>query len=182
VRPAALVVYLHERGDRRGHYHQESWTTRNQSQLDEVHVSSHILAEGSESVFRTLLHEACHSLAVARGIQDTSRQGRYHNYEFAKLAHEVGLLTKMASGVGYVTLHLTADTVVQFENALAELEGSLEMWQGLPTRQPGRKTKTKNAMLRVECPDCHRLIRASRRTLDAGPILCVPCGTVFEES
>ena len=30
-------------------------------------------------VLDTLLHEAAHALAAARGIKDTSRQGRYHN-------------------------------------------------------------------------------------------------------
>ena len=38
-----------------------------------------------------ILHEAAHALAYARGIKDTSRQGRYHNKHFKTCAEQLGL-------------------------------------------------------------------------------------------
>lgn len=181
ARPAVICVYLHSQGNRRGHYLEDGWTLRDKGKADEVHVSSHILSEGAESVFRTLLHEACHSVAVARGIQDTSRQGRYHNYDFAKLASELGLLTQPSKEIGYVTLNLAPGAIVTFENALSELEDSLEMWQGLRQVAPNvGSLKTRNNSIKAVCPDCGRIVRMSAKSYNFGPILCVPCGTVFE--
>lgn len=77
VRPAIVAIYRHERGDRRGHFQAEAWRVQGRKDApDEIHISSVILAEGAESVLRTLLQQAAHSIAAARGIQDTSRQGR----------------------------------------------------------------------------------------------------------
>src|SRR6266705_1093111 len=45
----------------------------------EVLVGGEGLRRGPVDVLGTLLHEAAHGLAHARGIADTSRQGRYHN-------------------------------------------------------------------------------------------------------
>jgi hypothetical protein len=52
-------------------------------------------------VLDTELHEAAHGLAAARGIQDTSRQGRYRNARYRGLAEELGLAAGHAgSGFG----------------------------------------------------------------------------------
>ena len=45
----------------------------------EVFVGGEGLVLGAVDVLGTLLHEATHALAHVRGIQDTQRQGRYHN-------------------------------------------------------------------------------------------------------
>ena len=52
-------------------------------------------------VLGTLLHEAAHGLAQARGIQDTSRQGRYHNRRYATLARELGLEVTSVQPIGW---------------------------------------------------------------------------------
>ena len=48
------------------------------------------LEHPAELVFAALLHEAAHGLAHARGLQDTSRQGRYHNRKYEACAEELG--------------------------------------------------------------------------------------------
>jgi hypothetical protein len=182
VREAAMVVYLHPRGDRRGHYWQESWTTRDNGSLDEVHVSSHILSEGSESVFRTLLHEACHSTAITRGLKDTSRQGRYHNRQFYSLAWEFGLVTLTDRTIGCVTTGMTARAQKLFANPLAELAQALDLWQDLGAYQAGRKGKAKGSRsVKLVCPECKRIVRASRACVDYGPITCGVCLCWFVE-
>jgi hypothetical protein len=57
----------------------------------EIMVSAELLAQHPVRVFQTLLHEAAHTVAVTRKIQDTSRQNRYHNSRFRELAEELGL-------------------------------------------------------------------------------------------
>ena len=54
-------------------------------------ISGEGLRRTAHDVLGTLLHEAAHALAHARGIKDTSRQGRYHNKHFKTLAEELGL-------------------------------------------------------------------------------------------
>ena len=54
-------------------------------------ISGEGLARTPREVLGTLLHEAAHALAAARGITGTSRQGRYHNKKYARLADELGL-------------------------------------------------------------------------------------------
>jgi hypothetical protein len=182
VRTAAIVVYLHPRGDRRGHFAEAAWTTRAEGKLDEVHVSSHILSEGPESVMRTLLHEACHSMAVTRGVKDVSRQGRYHNKQFFALAQEIGLVCEKDPAIGTVTIDLTPRTRKQFENPLQELGAVLELWQNL--RPTGGRTRRKgsSSSIKLKCPSCLRIIRASVKTVSMGPIACLPCQEEFVPS
>lgn len=182
VRDAAMVVYLHERGDRRGHFWQDSWLTRENDKLDEVHISSHILNQGSESVFRTLLHEACHSVAAFRGIQETSRQGRYHNRRFADLATELGLVVGKSPSDGCVTLYLTDEARGQYINAMADLGIALSLWQSLGAHNgQGDAHGRHNTSVKLRCPQCRRIIRASRACVDVGPISCGVCLTWFVE-
>jgi hypothetical protein len=50
-----------------------------------------VLGQGGDAVFATLVHEAAHALATARGIKDSSRGGQYHNERYRDLAVELGL-------------------------------------------------------------------------------------------
>ena len=179
VRPAAMVVYLHPAGDRRGHYGQSSWTTRDNGSLDEVHISSHILNEGPASVLETLLHEGCHSAGMTRGVQTTSRQGRYHNHYFALLAVEFGLVVAVDPTWGATTPGITEVTIEIYRNTLSDLEESLDMWQTRKLFLPGAKVKGESRQIKLVCPTCGRIIRASKKTLAIGPIRCVPCDTDF---
>ena len=73
-----------------GHYHAGSWVTGSQAR-PEIMISGEGLHRDAASVLGTLLHEAAHALAAARGIKDTSRQGRYHNKHYKALAEELGI-------------------------------------------------------------------------------------------
>jgi len=180
VRPAALVIYLHQAGDRKGHYWQSSWNViKDNSHLDEVHISSHLFALDAREVFQTLLHEAVHSMAVTRKLQDTSRQGRYHNSVFAAMAHEIGLLTDVDKAIGVVTTGIDHERLKLYGNAIGELQQAIEMYQLVPTKGKGGKGKGKGGMVKLVCPRCQRVIRASQKTIDVGGIQCIPCHTMF---
>jgi hypothetical protein len=92
VPEAVLVVASGSEGKRLnlGHFAPHRWQV-NGADRHEVLVGGEGLQRGPLEVLGTLLHEAAHGLAQARGVQDTSRQGRYHNRRYATLAHELGL-------------------------------------------------------------------------------------------
>lgn len=180
TRPATMVVYVRARDDRRGYRWPDCWTTARAGEIDKVHIPGYILAQGAESVFQALLHEACHSIAKSLGIQDVSQQGRYHNRDFRDLAESVGLEWALNVKSGYVTTGLAETARRTFAHVIAVLEQSLSEWQDLvvSTGQPGTK-KSSGGNVKLVCPKCQRIIRASRKALDVGALVCVPCKAEF---
>src|ERR1700683_1624756 len=73
-----------------GHFAVDRWQ-RADGRLPELFVGGEGLAKGARDVLGTLLHEAAHGVASVREIQDTSRQGRFHNTRYRALADELGL-------------------------------------------------------------------------------------------
>jgi len=78
--PDAVLVIV-SGGDakrlRLGHFAADRWQVAGAGR-HEVLVGGEGLQRGPVDVLATLLHEAAHGLARARGVKDTSRQGRYH--------------------------------------------------------------------------------------------------------
>lgn len=182
VGKAAMVVYLHPAGDRAGHYWPESWTTKDEGALDEVHVSSHVLREGGVATMHVLLHEAVHSLARAKGVMDVSRQGRYHNRRFAKLAKEMGLVVLPVSLEGCNTTGITMETSEAFAAVIDDMNHSAGLWQERNPARPGNNGKAKTTgSVRLYCPSCKRIIRLSRKSYTVGAIQCIPCHSMFTE-
>ena len=70
-------------------------------------------------VLGTLLHEAAHALSAARGIQDTSRQGRYHNKKFKACAEELGISVEHDPRLGWSITTLPAQTATKYAVQLA---------------------------------------------------------------
>jgi hypothetical protein len=50
-----------------------------------------LLTGPARDVLAALVHESAHALATVRDVQDTSRNGTYHNARFRDLADELGL-------------------------------------------------------------------------------------------
>lgn len=76
---------------RMGHWGASRWRVEGGEHRGEVFVAGEAFERGGIFVMSVLLHEAAHALADARGLKDTSRQGRYHNQVFRELAEELGL-------------------------------------------------------------------------------------------
>lgn len=74
-----------------GYYAPSRWKDSD-TPVHEVAVTSTSIRLGARNVLTTVLHEAVHALAKARGVKDTSRQGRWHNQKFVELAGEYGLV------------------------------------------------------------------------------------------
>jgi 16S rRNA U516 pseudouridylate synthase RsuA-like enzyme len=73
-------------------------------------VSGEGLTRGAPQVFATLLREAAHALSREREIRDTSREGRYHNRRFRRMAEELGLRVERHERRGWAITELDAKT------------------------------------------------------------------------
>ena len=78
IPPAVIIIASGTDGKnpRWGHHAPGRWNVAGQ-QYAEIMISGEGLRRSASDVLGTLLHEAAHALAHARGIKDTSRQGRY---------------------------------------------------------------------------------------------------------
>lgn len=173
--PAAALT-LASRGAslvKAGHYAHDRWCMA-EGALPEVFVAAEELVQGAHEVFHTLLHEAVHGLADVRGIQDTSRQGRYHNHRFAELAGELGLRTVPTSMWGYRS-ELDEHTLDPYTAELTVLAGTLLLWYR--ARAPRERAVTVTMLLR-ECP-CGRKLRGSALAWSGGSVICGTCHQPF---
>jgi hypothetical protein len=123
-----------------------------------------------------LLHEAAHGLAQARGVQDTSRQGRYHNRRYATLARELGLEVASVQPIGWSATSVPDTTAAAYAGPLQELRAALVLWRRHEHRI-GAGPRSRN-LLAASC-GCGRRIRVARTTLAEAPILCSRCAQPF---
>jgi hypothetical protein len=130
VPDAVLVVASGTEGKRLnlGHFAPHRWQV-NGSDRHEVLVGGEGLQHGPTDVLGTLLHEAAHGLAQARGVADTSRQGRYHNRRYATLARELGLEVAVQSPIGWSHTTVPEPTAGRYAAQLEQLAAVLVLWR-----------------------------------------------------
>jgi hypothetical protein len=161
-----------------GHFAAGRWhLPADKANRHEVLVAGEGLRRGPREVLNTLLHEAAHGLAHARGVKDTSRQGRWHNQRFAALAREVGLEVTADAKTGLSQTHLTDQAATRYAEQLRDLEAALGLWRHTePTRE---REAGSRSLLACSCA-CGRKLRVARSTLEQAPILCGACKQPFE--
>jgi len=176
--PAVVIVIgsgTSTRQAKNGHYAPTRWQ-HGDSRLAEVLVSGEGLKRPVGEVFTTLLHEAAHGLANARGIQDTSRQGRWHNQRFADLAKELGLDPQKDERIGWSPCALRDETAKAYAGAVKGLSQALQAYRHPETA--GEAKKSNNGVACVcQCP---RRIRVAKAVLEEGAITCQVCESDFE--
>jgi hypothetical protein len=159
-----------------GHFAAARWQVADQRRA-EVLVSGEGLSRGPVDVLGTLLHEAAHGLADIRQVKDTSRQGRYHNRHYARLAAEVGLDVACDAKTGWSQTTVPDKLAADYADELADLDAALKLWryaeQQLPTQTGSRN------LLACQC-SCGRKLRVAKATLEQAPILCGACAEPFE--
>jgi hypothetical protein len=128
-------------------------------------------------VLGTLLHEAAHGLADARGIQDTSRQGRYHSRRYARLAAEVGLDVAHDAKTGWSQTTVGDQLAEAYADVLGGLDAALGLWRYAEQQLPA-STGSRN-LLACAC-GCGRKLRVAKATLEQAPIVCGACEEPFE--
>ena len=71
---------------------QPAWTSAEGENIIEVSLVAERLNRPTLDIIATVIHEACHVVATARGIKDCAKSGR-HNKLFQSISNEFGLLT-----------------------------------------------------------------------------------------
>ncbi|MER6816458.1 hypothetical protein ABT299_44955 [Spirillospora sp. NPDC000708] len=104
-----------------GHFAGARWEHLERGELAELFVAGEGLARGARDVLGTLLHEAAHGVGWTRGIRNTSRQGRYHNTEYKKLAMELGLTVARVDPIGWSGTDVPDTTADEYADELAKL-------------------------------------------------------------
>lgn len=134
-------------------------------------------ATSAEAVLGCLLHAAAHLLAAARGWEDTSRDGAYHNERFTEAAMAVGLEPApiRSGGRGFDTASPTETAVKAAGSVLKRLRAA--QTEDAPEIPSGRS----RTPVKAQCA-CPRIIRVSRSVLSQAPIICGACGKPFATS
>lgn len=180
--PPAVIVLASgssPRATKLGHWAGARWKAGNdKAGTAEVLISGEGLKLGASEVFGTLLHEAAHGLAHAREINDTSREGRYHNAKYKRLAEEVGLDVSQGSQ-GWTETCLTKITAVRWARMIAAIEKAMqESYRMEEVRTP---KKTPGRMLLAVC-SCKvpRRLRIARGVFELATIHCGGCESPFQ--
>jgi hypothetical protein len=179
IPPAVIIIASGTDGKnpRWGHHAPGRWNVAGQ-QYAEVMISGEGLRRTPNEVLGTLLHEAAHALAHARGIKDTSRQGRYHNKHFKTCAEQLGLAVIHDDRNGWAVTTITDVTKITYARQLRDLTDAMTLWRhGEATTGP---TARRNSNLIAAICPCGRSIRVAASTLAEAPITCQACGQDFQ--
>jgi len=164
-----------------GHHWPGRWTAAGSGvDVAELFIAGELLGLGGTRIFQTILHEAAHALAHARGIKDHSRSGnRYHNRRFAQLATELGLTPpqKHSPANGYSDCTLEAETVAVYQSTIDSLDAAVTAY--LADRPAKPTTYGRSGRRFVVACACGRRLQVSPRSYEDGPIICGRCGSAF---
>jgi hypothetical protein len=197
-------------GARWAHFWRERWMDKeDRSTRPELFIAGERLACGGKLTVQSMLHEAAHALAFVRGIQDTSRQGRYHNKEFVKCANELGLdYTHEGPDKvhGFSAVTLTEEGEARYGRVIEKLDTAIKTYlpvmgfegysltggdglnggdgahriSGVKRRRTTGPSRN-NIKYVCQC-ETPRIMRMSRRAFEEAPITCGACGREFEEA
>lgn len=157
-----------------GHFAAGRWDVGGHAR-PEVLVGGEGLQRGAVDVLGTLLHEAAHALAAARGVRDTSRGGRYHSRVFRQLAIEVGLEVDQDGARGWSATRIGPAATLRYRPVVEALTAALVLWR----RSEGGAGPTSSRNPKACRCSCGRRIRVAERTLDEAPIVCGRCDGEF---
>lgn len=162
-----------------GHFHANSWVRGKEMEMvHELFIGGEGLSRGAAELLGTLLHEAAHGVATTRKIQDTSRQGRFHNTKFKAIGEELGLELAQTGSIGWSDTSVPDATRTAYAREIKRLQAVL----GIYRRITPRATKERNGgtKLTLKC-ECGRGFQISPSVAEQGPIWCHVCDTEFEE-
>jgi hypothetical protein len=170
-----------DRGAARAAFTGATWDRGDGDQVPELLIDGQALTSGPAAL-GALLHHAAHGLAHARGIKDTSRQGRYHSKAYADLARELGLQVDQNTTAGWADTRVPTATADQYTEVLGDLSTALA--SAVRVAEP-RSTTTgrtsSNNPVSATCA-CPRRIRAAASVLQLGPIICGICHQPFQSA
>ncbi len=153
-----------------------------EAQKREINIASGTLNRPLENITASLLHEMVHMYNdTVLNIQDTSRNGTYHNKAFAEACREHGLICTKTDKYGWSHTE-PDDRLIEWllnHNELREIEmcrrdvGYVSVGIGARSADGGIKitTTAKGNSRRYICPCCHTIVRATKTV----NIVCGDC-------
>jgi hypothetical protein len=161
---------------------QKVWSSKDDAWFREINLCAEYLNRAPELVITTLMHEMCHLHNMQRGVQDTSRNGTYHNARFKEVAETRGLIVGKSEKYGYCVTTPSAEfTELVKKHCRAgcfKLERAKTYRDGTPkvttTGGDGKEktvTRTKQSSRKYVCPECGVIVRATREV----NIVCGDC-------
>jgi curved DNA-binding protein CbpA len=179
IPPVVIIIAsgTDSKHSRWGHHAPDRWNVAGE-QYTEIMISGEGLRRSPRDVLATLLHEAAHALAHARGLKDTSRQGRYHNKHFKTCAEQLGLTVEHDDRFGWSAAKVTSTTELAYARQLRDLTDAMTLWRHGETTT-GPATRRNSNLIAAACP-CGRSIRVAASTLAEAPITCQACDQDFQ--
>jgi curved DNA-binding protein CbpA len=181
IPPVVIIVASGGNGRQRayGHHAPQRWHAAGTDRT-EIMISGEGLARDAVSVLGTLLHEAAHALAAAREIQDTSRQGRYHNQKYKSCAEELGITVEHDQRIGWSITSVPEATARCYAVQIAALAEAMTLWRHAEQQTARGGNGGRSTNLLAACCPCGRLIRIAASTLAVAPVICTACDGKFE--
>lgn len=180
--PIMLVVGASGVSKRRqihGHFAPKSWA--GDVERHEILLSGESLQRGAEATLGTLLHESAHAIAHARGVQDTSNNGRYHNKRFKKIGEEVGIDLENGGTLGWSLTTVPKTTIERYEDGVKSLKDALVAYRvsRVEKSEPKVRNKTK---ISIDC-GCFKPVTVSKKWFEEATmrLKCDDCLESFHE-
>lgn len=163
-----------------GHFAAARWQHGDDA-VAELFIGGEGLQRGAVPVLGTLLHEAAHGVANVRELNDTSRQGRYHNSTFRGLAEELGITVEHSQRLGWSTTTVPEETAKRYAAEVRALEKAITAWRHAEARavRGGGRTSNNNPTAYVCSCTPARRIRVAESVATLGPIVCSVCDQEF---
>ena len=152
----------------------KAWTTANDSEDDgyyEINMCAEHLNRSFSEICSTLLHEMVHLWNLQNNVQDTSRNGSYHNKKFKEAAEQHGLIIEKDEKYGWTRTSLNKEAEA-YINSLNDDGFSLYRKKMINVRSSSKQSTRKYV-----CPICGSIIRATKEV----HVMCCDCNVEFEE-
>ena len=140
---------------------------KTQTEYHEINLSAETLKRPYHATCATLMHEMIHHFCHCNGITDTSRQGRYHNKEFKRVAEEKGLIITYSPVIGWNVTE-PSEKFKQYIDSLGI--DFKKIYRDTEVKEP--KAASQSTVYKYECPICGLKIRTSKQNAH---IKCVDC-------
>lgn len=165
------------RGQVHGHFAPNAWS--DDKAAHEVMLSGESLARGAVATLGTLLHESAHAIANARGIKDTSNNGRYHNKKFKAIGEELGIELEDAPTLGWSLTTVPESTQEHYKDEIDALSAVLTTYRKPPAPKETKKRKSTKFKITCECEDNEVTVSKQWFEKNEGILKCDNCLTDY---
>lgn len=143
------------------------WTVEGE-RFREINISAENMKRPPENVLATLLHEMVHLYCMENGIEDTSKNGRYHNKLFKKEMESRDLKAEYVTYYGYTKTSPTDAFLVTLKQY--DLLLPLDKFRATIPKL-GNNTRPKSSTRKYVCMQCGISVRATKEV----HIACMDC-------